>query len=179
MILTAPFYSQERIKAVSLDRHELKVGISHELKIKLDRVLSLESKKKRKRISYEEALEEMVDLYLKRQDPVEKAKTWKGSSSTVAIPTSKNTQANPDVIPAAMKHQVNNREPGAIPAAVKHQVNLRDQGRCSYQDSEGRRCNQFWFTELHHKTPVSQGGVHSAQNLTTLCSGHHKTVHRT
>lgn len=164
---------QERVRAVSFDRHELKVGISRHLKIKLDRVLSLVSKQKRKATSYEEALEEMVDLYLKRQDPVEKAKM--AAPSSRKEPGSASNQANPDVKPSMT---VNPRNQGAIPVAIKHQVNLRDQGRCNYQDRKGHRCNQYWFTELHHKIPVSKGGEHSVQNLTTLCSGHHKMVHR-
>jgi hypothetical protein len=67
------------------------------------------------------------------------------------------------------------REP--IPAALLHQVNLRDHRRCTESLPDGSRCNQSRWIEIHHKTPVSQGGENTLENLTTLCSAHHRLWH--
>jgi hypothetical protein len=64
-----------------------------------------------------------------------------------------------------------------IPAAIRHQVSLRDEGRCAHTDPQGKRCNQSRWVEIHHKTPVSQGGTHALTNLITLCSTHHDYWH--
>jgi 5-methylcytosine-specific restriction endonuclease McrA len=56
-------------------------------------------------------------------------------------------------------------------------VNLRDQRRCAHLKRDGSRCNQSRWIELHHKIPVSAGGLNTAENLITLCSTHHKFAH--
>ncbi len=60
-----------------------------------------------------------------------------------------------------------------VPSASKHQVNLRDEGRCTHAHKNGRRCNQKRWLEIHHITPVKNGGLNSPENLTTLCFNHH------
>jgi hypothetical protein len=67
------------------------------------------------------------------------------------------------------------REP--IAAALLHQVNFRDQQRCTHQFPDGSRCNQSRWLEIHHRIPVSEGGENTFDNLTTLCSAHHRFRH--
>jgi hypothetical protein len=67
----------------------------------------------------------------------------------------------------------------AIPLPVRHLVVLRDENRCSYTSSDGVRCGQTRWTQLHHPHEVSRGGAHSQANLTILCWAHHKLVHET
>jgi 5-methylcytosine-specific restriction endonuclease McrA len=64
-----------------------------------------------------------------------------------------------------------------IAAALLHQVNLRDQQRCTHHFPDGGRCNQSRWLEIHHRTPVSEGGENTFENLTTLCSAHHRFMH--
>ena len=48
---------------------------------------------------------------------------------------------------------------------------------------DGRRCtvpgcrNHGWL-ELHHTDPLSEGGIHSMETLTTLCWAHHYAHHQ-
>jgi hypothetical protein len=65
-----------------------------------------------------------------------------------------------------------------IPAREKHAVNLRDQGQCTYEIN-GKRCENKRWIEMHHIVTRVAGGNHSAENLRTLCSAHHKMIHKT
>lgn len=60
-----------------------------------------------------------------------------------------------------------------IPAKIRREVWIRDQGSCQYQDPQtGRKCGSKFGVELEHRTPFSQGGQHSAQNLVCYCRHH-------
>jgi len=73
-----------------------------------------------------------------------------------------------------------------IPTALKHAVQLRDQGQCTHVllrkniktgKPDHGRCTQRRWLEVHHITPVSQGGTNTLDNLTTLCQTHHRQMH--
>ena len=59
-----------------------------------------------------------------------------------------------------------------IPAPVRRAVHERDGGRCTYRDSQGRRCTARHDLELHHRIPFGRGGDHSTSNVTLLCKAH-------
>ena len=59
-----------------------------------------------------------------------------------------------------------------IPAAVKRAVYERDEGRCRYEDEEGRRCTARQRLEFHHRLPFGHGGDHSVANVSLLCRSH-------
>jgi len=65
-----------------------------------------------------------------------------------------------------------------IPAVLKHQISLRDERKCAYINPNGERCGQTRWLEVHHRTPVSEGGGNTLENLITLCSAHHDWTHR-
>ena len=65
----------------------------------------------------------------------------------------------------------------ALPAAIQHQVRLRDEGRCTYQDDDGKRCHQRRWLDFHHVVPVAAGGEDRLDNLQLLCRGHHQMIH--
>jgi len=65
----------------------------------------------------------------------------------------------------------------SLPATLKHRVYLRDQGQCSAWDESHQKCQSQRFLEIHHLLPLSQGGKDELENLTLLCSGHHKALH--
>ncbi len=62
-------------------------------------------------------------------------------------------------------------------AAVRHQVQLRDNGQCVYVNSQGERCDNRRWVEIHHRLPVAKGGGNNPENLMTLCHSHHRRVH--
>jgi hypothetical protein len=59
-----------------------------------------------------------------------------------------------------------------IPAAVRRAVYARDGGRCTFRDSNGRRCAKRHDLEFHHKKAFGRGGDHSPSNVTLLCRTH-------
>ena len=64
-----------------------------------------------------------------------------------------------------------------ISAQIIHHVRLKDQGQCSFSDLNGKKCQNKRFLEIHHKKPVARGGSNTPENLTILCSAHHKILH--
>ncbi|MGZ3709718.1 MAG: HNH endonuclease [Bdellovibrionota bacterium] len=62
-------------------------------------------------------------------------------------------------------------------SAEVHAVNLRDEVQCTQVSSDGKRCANRRWLEIHHLKPVSEGGKNEAGNLTTLCSAHHRVEH--
>ena len=60
-----------------------------------------------------------------------------------------------------------------IPPALRRRVMRRDGGRCRVPG-----CRHAVFTDVHHLRPRSEGGVNTLENLLTLCSAHHRAIHR-
>jgi len=171
----------ERAKYVSAKRLSLNLSVSEELLLKLRRVQDQISRSDGKSASIERALEVLVEDYLQRKDPVEKAKrviakkgfhssTKPGESPKVTVHVNHSAEPSSAVKPSE------NRAP--IPAAVQHAVRLRDENRCQYPSSRGGVCAETRWVDLHHIKPVSQGGEHSVDNLITLCKAHHQEIHR-
>lgn len=61
--------------------------------------------------------------------------------------------------------------------SLRRRLDLRDGGRCTFTDSGGVRCKDSRWLDVHHVVPRSKGGLDTLENLTTLCSGHHRLVH--
>jgi hypothetical protein len=61
----------------------------------------------------------------------------------------------------------------SIPPALRHAVLTRDRHRCRVPG-----CTHTTFVDVHHVQPRSEGGLNDASNLLTLCSVHHRAVHR-
>jgi 5-methylcytosine-specific restriction endonuclease McrA len=123
----------------------------------------------------EQALEQMAAVFLERKDPVKRAERVT-QKKLVAKPKSTSlSNVNPPVQKAtAIAKQ--SRSP--IPASIRHQVNLRDRGECQGKTPQGTRCGCKQWTEIHHIRPVALGGFNDLENLLTLCSSHHRQVHR-
>ncbi|MGE3973782.1 MAG: HNH endonuclease [Bdellovibrionales bacterium] len=133
----------ERMKFVSEERLSLQMGISEKLQQKLKRAQELESQRQQKHVSLEETLEALLNLYLEKKDPVQKAQK--------------------------LQHRANFSVPGHI--------QLRDQGQCTHRNQKGERCTERKWLHTHHVIPKSKGGQDTFENLTTLCSGHHRLTH--
>jgi hypothetical protein len=59
-----------------------------------------------------------------------------------------------------------------IPAAVRRAVYMRDQGRCRFEDENGRRCSETEGLEFHHVVPYGRGGDHDPSNIRLMCRIH-------
>lgn len=203
----------ERVTYVTRDRVRLEVGFSEEDLLRLRRAQDLLCQSEKRAVGLEETIVIVVGEYLRRHDPVEKAKrrnpvgivselgitpsSEMGITSGVGmVLESENPQisaasveANPEIdskasrkpssalvaLPKSMLPKPKRRAP--IPAGIRHQVNLRDQGRCTATRDDGSRCDQSRWIEIHHRVPLVDGGFDTVDNLTTLCSGHHRLVH--
>ncbi|MGE3759236.1 MAG: HNH endonuclease signature motif containing protein, partial [Pseudobdellovibrionaceae bacterium] len=64
-----------------------------------------------------------------------------------------------------------------LKTSLKHSVQLKYNSRCAHTDSSGKRCSQRRHLDVHHIIQASQGGGDELENLTLLCSGHHKMIH--
>ena len=169
-------------------RVQLQIGLSERTMLKLRRAQDLVSQKKKASKSLESTLETILDDYLKKHDPVEKAKRQKIKGKLNCSQKNEGIKTQPKKKKAApqmgsqqsSRRVIENRKQrrrAALPAALKHQVYLKAEGRCSSKNFDGKRCQSRRFLEIHHIIPLSQGGSHQLENLTLLCSGHHKIQH--
>jgi hypothetical protein len=152
----------ERASYVGQDRVRLELGLSEREMLRLRRVQDLLSQSRGRAVSLEETIGALTGEFLKRHDPVEKAQRHQ-------VRKGPKSQSDP------VHSLVTRREP--IPASILHQVNLRDQRRCTQTLTDGTRCQETRWIQIHHKIPVHQGGPNTLENLTTLCSGHHRLQH--
>ena len=61
-----------------------------------------------------------------------------------------------------------------VSAEVRRAVWERDQGRCSYVDERGRRCEERRYLEFDHELPRARGGRTTTKNLRLLCWAHNQ-----
>ena len=175
----------ERASYVTESRIKLELGLFEKDLLKLRRAQDLLSQKTSRSATLEETLLDLLAVYLKQKDPIEKAKrvlVKKGFVS--ALPVSRQVQneinltlseSQTNSLPSPKLAVKKLRAP--IPAHLLHQVNFRDQRQCTHVTQEGKRCTQKRWLEIHHPKPVSEGGKNTLENLTTLCSIHHRAHH--
>jgi hypothetical protein len=61
----------------------------------------------------------------------------------------------------------------SVAPALRRRVMHRDGGRCRVPG-----CRHAAFTDVHHLRLRSEGGKSTLENLVTLCSAHHRAIHR-
>lgn len=59
-----------------------------------------------------------------------------------------------------------------IPADVRRQVWARDGEQCGFVATNGRRCTERAFLEIHHVVPFAAGGASELENLSLRCKAH-------
>jgi hypothetical protein len=59
-----------------------------------------------------------------------------------------------------------------VPASVRREIWKRDQGRCTFVDAVGRRCNERHFLEIEHRLPHAMHGPSTVENCVLLCRSH-------
>lgn len=182
---------QERIRYISGDRVKIELSMFEREMLRLRRAQELLCQSKGRAVNLEETVAAIASDFLRRHDPVEKAKrhqvkNGKPSQSMDAAvrgksekPDEQSQTSSPgqNQIREVGKHVTLRVERSPIPAAVLHQVNWRDKRRCTSILPDGQRCNQSRWTEIHHIQPVSQGGQNTIENLITLCAAHHRHLH--
>jgi hypothetical protein len=62
--------------------------------------------------------------------------------------------------------------------SVEHQVTRRDQETCQFIYQDGSQCEERKWLDRHHIIHRKNGGQDSLENLVTLCSSHHRMVHK-
>ena len=189
--------SAERAKVLSAESVELKITISKESFEKLKRAQTLAAQKGQKNLDLGGTLEALLNEYLKKQDPVVRAKRAQARLERKIKLTKVRQDCAKQKKPATpsqtvrlcmdrfLKHdilptQYSNRKKPRVPlnARQRHQVFHRDEGRCTFQLPSGQRCNNERWIQLHHLKPAHQGGSNELQNLQTLCSAHHDLTHQ-
>lgn len=109
--------------------------------------------------SLEETLSMALECFLDRHDPVRRAKRKHHHS---------NDERSREHSPLKTTK---------IPAQVLHAVHLRDRGQCQALLLNGKICGDKRWIQIHHIIPRSAGGMNTIENLTTLCSSHHRQWH--
>jgi hypothetical protein len=192
---------RETIRRLQPERLSVSFSVSDELMKKMKRVQDVLSSERRRAMNLEDSLEELVEAFLERRDPVRRAerKLERNTQSSADQKTDAaggiekmggdeaaggetgtflGVPASPH--PQPMKHlgpSTNVIKRRLIPAKIKHELVMNSSGQCTFVSSQGVRChNQRWL-EIHHQTPVAKNGANTIENLILYCSTHHRLVH--
>ncbi len=161
--------SKESLRRVSETHFSLRLSLTDEVVQKVKRVQNLESTRLRQNRSLEQTVEATLDFYLKQKDPLlkcvkkTKERNIENLTSGAAVPG----QSVGDIGYV--------RKP--LTELQRAQVLKRDKACCQFRNDGGRICGAERFVEIHHKIPVSQGGMNDLDNLISLCWQHHHFLH--
>jgi hypothetical protein len=153
---TAP--KPERAKPVGQDLYRVEFELTEEQMALFRRAQELASAKLKRNATLADTFAEMLPVYLDKNDPVRKA--------------DRSRDRSPDSTAKGSR-----RVPARIPAHVRHQVHRRDRGCCQARMPDGTKCLARKWTQIHHLHERQNGGGHTLENLTTLCSAHHRMWH--
>ena len=184
--------TSERAHYVTEKRLALSLGVEEATLLEFRRAQDQVSRSQGRAVSLEETLAELLRFYLSRKDPVrvaERVTAKKGGRLVLSVEGESQAQVQPQVQPHGAGGSKDVWQPelvpgrvhpkrAPIPAVVSHAVRLRDQGRCQASLSDGSRCGESRWTDLHHRVPVKKGGPNTPENLVTLCRAHHRAHHR-
>src|SRR5262249_17757012 len=113
-------------------------------------------------------------VFLEKKDPLRKAeRAQKKSSRPESALAEKPAESGQ---PSRIIRQ-NEAARIAVAASVKHELYRRTQGQCTKKNPDGTRCTQTKWLHAHHIKPLSEEGTNAIENLTLLCSGHHRMIH--
>lgn len=173
----------EKSKYISANRVKLEMGVSDELMNLFKRAQDLVSQKKRKAVNLEETLQTILENFIEREDPLEKAKRAEEKIQAQPVPAQTQPQsalAFPFLSVArrgAMQKITVKPHRKPLPAAILHKLNRRDSRQCQARLPNGEICGSRRWTEYHHIRSVAAGGTNELENLLTLCASHHRQLH--
>ncbi len=181
---------EERARVINATQAELSLCLPKEVMEKIRRAQDRVSESQKKWVGLAETLEQVVEFYLQHKDPKERAKRHEVRKSKAAVKTIQARRTVREFDGAAISHELDfrpinkpiakipskNRVP--IPAGIRHEVIIKNAHQCTYQDPKTKlRCEKGRFLHFHHKLPVAKGGTNALENLTLLCSAHHRLEH--
>jgi hypothetical protein len=167
---------EERARVLNGEETEIRFTASRELMEKIERLKNLLGHKPEAQ-SYAGLIEELVDLGIKKLDPLKKSSEIKSSemkrSQAAEIPLKEESAAGkPDSLLPPVEVEKSKRY---VPAAIVQAVWRRDEGRCSFTDVKtGRRCESQHALQMEHIHPFGRGGGSSFENLKLLCPSHNQ-----
>lgn len=164
----------------------LEIDLPNSTLAKLKRAQEILSQKKKTNIDAAAALAMMLEEFIDRYDPVEKAKRAmrkgrQNQTQPLRKPVARPVTITPPLPPElhALARQMGFSVPRtAVPAREKHAATLRDGGQCTHLFLDGVRCDLRQWLDLHHVKTVARGGGDFSDNLRTLCAAHHELAHR-
>lgn len=150
--------SSNQCSAVSQPKLEFLFELTPDLGRKLNRVATILSRRYEKRVTLEDTLEAMSELFLERLDPERKTQREidKARARLASMKRSKETSK-----PAAVERP-------AVPSQLKIEVLRRDRNQCTFIGSSGARCARKKHINVYPRTLRVRG----AGDLHTLCSQH-------
>jgi hypothetical protein len=151
---------KEKIKPLDKKLSHLSVLVNVDTESDLKKLQDLLSQKLGRAASLQDVIEWAVKTTKEKYSPEEKAK--RSEKRKVAL--RKVTQGSSL-----------GRTP--IPNSVKHEVVRREAFQCNFTSPQGVRCQTKRWLDMHHKQEVAKGGKNTPDNLTFLCTSHHKFVH--
>jgi hypothetical protein len=114
-----------------------------------------------------------LDTDTQRSDPAHVGAQSRRARDASRTTASLATGTPPSVRTARADASSNPRAKQSIPPALRRAVLTRDRHRCCVLG-----CTHATFVDVHHVQPRSEGGLNEASNLLTICSVHHRAVHR-
>ncbi len=188
----------ERARYLTDTTIELQVAVSEEVFKLLKRAQEILAQKHKKPISLEGVIKTLSENYLEKQDPLKREKrrqvrkTFNPGATTerdsrngdkflpkvsFQSPIVKATELCPGRVSQSDQTLALGRAKSqSLKQTTKDHILARDEGRCTYRQGN-RRCTERVYLHVHHIQPKELGGTDDSQNLTTLCSGHHRAIH--
>jgi len=165
------------LKAVAKDYSRFSLDISDASREKLNRLRDILSSKKGVDCSLPDVLNFALESALEKHDPIRKAERAKEryqklKRKEIKPETKKETSSSATCPGTGL---TKTRKP--LPREIVHKLHVRDRGRCTYVSSEGKRCKATRWLHFHHILAIARGGKDVLENITTLCSSHHRLVH--
>ncbi len=177
----------ESLEHVRMSRkYRLEFAVDPEFMKKFNRMKTLLSSNYPEGISFEELFMLLMDEYIDRHSPEGRSarrekrladRSRKNSGRIQADDSrhgSNSTSENRSGMsrPAADREGMNRTR--SIPRKVRDEIFLRDGGRCTFEGTDGRRCNSSWNLQIDHIVPFARGGDNSPGNLRLLCGKHNR-----
>ncbi len=126
-------------------------------------------------ISYSMTQEEFA-MFERTQDLLSQKLKRPASISEVHLAALEELQQKLD----PLKKPIHQKSAGTtkLTITLKRKLHQVHNSQCTFKDADGIRCTERRHLDIHHIIPRSQGGTNIEQNLTLLCSGHHRAHHR-
>jgi hypothetical protein len=152
---------KEKIKPVDKKLSHLSVLIDLDTENELKNLQDILSQKLGRTATLKDVIEWAVKTTKEKYSPEEKAKrSEKRKAAMIKVEADSSLGRTP------------------IPRAVKNEVIRREAFQCNFTSPQGVRCQTKRWLSLHHRQEVAHGGKNTPENLTFLCSSHHRWHHK-